>query len=75
MHCMLSTQDSFLLNKYFLSLYVGQGGNLELSLCMYFRYFVKFKTRKKILFSPHDGTDIPGQVPATGGGGEVLLRV
>lgn len=25
--------------------------------------------------SPHDGTDIPGQVPATGGGGEILLRV
>lgn len=25
--------------------------------------------------SPHDGTDVPGQVPATGSGGEVLLRV
>lgn len=25
--------------------------------------------------SPHDGTDISGQVPAAGSGGEVLLRV
>lgn len=27
------------------------------------------------LSSPHDGTDISCQVPATGGGGEILLRV
>lgn len=25
--------------------------------------------------SPHDGAHVPGQVPAAGGGGEVLLRV
>lgn len=29
----------------------------------------------KPLDSPHDGTDISGQVPAAGSGGEVLLRV
>lgn len=31
--------------------------------------------KKKAADSPHDGAHVSGQVPATGGGGEVLLRV
>lgn len=34
----------------------------------------KLKSRSKCI-RPHNGTDVPSQVSATGGGGQVLLRV
>lgn len=37
--------------------------------------FVKTTEESQQGDSPHDGAHIPSQVPATGGGGEVLLRV